>query len=64
MTREEPTVESVLRTAAEAGLPLTQDEAEKLLPGIKRNRGMAEDVRKILTKDLEPAVIYGAEGQP
>ena len=63
MTREEPTVEALLQTAAEKGLPLTKDEAEKLLPGIKRNRAMAEEVRKVLTKDLEPAVTFEAGGR-
>ena len=60
MTREEPTVDSLLQGAAESGLPLTREEAEKLLPGIKRNRAMAEEVRKLVTKDLEPAVTFDA----
>ena len=60
MNREEPTVESLLQGAAESGLPLTREEAEKLLPGIKRNRAMAEEVRKLVTKDLEPAVTFEA----
>ena len=58
--REEPTVESLLQAAAERGMPLSREDAEKVLGGVKRNRAMAEDLRKELTRELEPGVIFRA----
>ena len=51
---EEPTVEEILARAAEAGLPMTQDEADKLRVGVRRIRSMAEEVRALVTSDVEP----------
>jgi len=59
-TREEPTVDSLLQAAAERGMPLSREDAEKILGGVKRNRAMAQELRKEITKALEPAPIFQA----
>jgi hypothetical protein len=51
----DPTVEEILAGAAEAGLPITEDEARQLQPGVRRIRMMAEEVRALVTRDVEPA---------
>jgi hypothetical protein len=51
----EPTVEEILARAAEAGLRLTEDEARQLQPGVRRIRAMAQEVRALVTSDIEPS---------
>jgi hypothetical protein len=52
---DEPTVEEILARAAEAGLPMTADEAQKLRVGVRRIRMMAEEVRSLVTPEVEPS---------
>jgi hypothetical protein len=52
---DEPTVEEILARAAEAGLPMTAEEADRLRPGVRRIRLMAEEVRALVTSDVEPS---------
>jgi hypothetical protein len=52
---DEPTVEEILGHAAWAGLPLTEDEARQLQTGVRRIRGMAAEVRALVTPEDEPS---------
>jgi hypothetical protein len=51
----EPTVEEILARAAEAGLRITEDEARQLRVGVRRIRAMAEEVRALVSQDVEPS---------
>jgi hypothetical protein len=51
----EPTVEEILARAAQAGLTLSEEEANRLRPGVRRIRAMAAEVRVLVTKDVEPS---------
>jgi hypothetical protein len=51
----EPTVQEILARASDAGLPLTEDEARQLQAGVRRIRAMAEEVRALVTLDVEPS---------
>ena len=64
MTRqEELTTETVQANAAQAGLSLSNDEAQELLNGIKRNRDMAMQVRALVTPASEPRPIFQAQSK-
>jgi hypothetical protein len=52
---DEPTVEEILARAADAGLPMTEEEARQLRTGVRRIRAMAEEVRALVTPEVEPA---------
>lgn len=56
----EPTTESLLEDAKALGLPLTEEEATRLLTGVKRNLQMAESVRSLLALVIEPAPVFNA----
>jgi hypothetical protein len=49
------------RAAAErAGLSLTMDEAEEALAGANRWRRNVEQLRGLVERDLEPALVFRA----
>jgi hypothetical protein len=50
----EVTLEWVKAQAELAGLPLTEDEAKALIPGITRNRAQAQIARSFLTEHETP----------
>ena len=59
-TDNQPTVQSIMADARLAGLPLTEEEAGQLLKGVRRNREMAETVRKVIEASVEPAPVFDA----
>ncbi len=48
-------VDEVLAHAAHIGLPLDESEAGALLPGVRRIRQMADEVRALISPDTEPS---------
>ena len=60
MAGEEVTVQSLMAGAAQAGMPLTQEEAALLIKGVTRNRAMAATVRSLLESTSEPAGVFSA----
>ena len=43
-----------------AGLNLSEDELAKLLPGVNRTRRQADELRLLLTNQVEPAGHFSA----
>ena len=60
----EVTLEEVKRRAEDAHLPLPDDEAERLMKGINRMQRAAIDVRRHVTPDLEPHLVFAPEVRP
>jgi hypothetical protein len=44
--------------AAGAGLKLSEEELQRLLPGVNRSRAQAANLRDLLTLAAEPAAIF------
>lgn len=44
--------------AARAGLELSEDELNQLLPGVNRASNQADDLRKLVTNASEPAAVF------
>jgi hypothetical protein len=56
---EDITVSTILAQAKLAALPLTEEEAAQLLTGVRRNRLMAQAVRRLLVDPVtEPAPVF------
>jgi len=53
ITRDELRVRAV-----RAGLELSEDELDQLLPGVKRAYNQADDLRKLVTNADEPAAVF------
>jgi hypothetical protein len=53
-------IESLRAMARQAGLRLSEDELQRLLPGANRSCRQAADLRTILTADAEPAALFFA----
>jgi Ca2+-binding EF-hand superfamily protein len=50
-----------LRTMAErAGLKLSDDELQRLLPGVNRSKQQAQELRELITATDEPAIVFDA----
>ena len=58
---EELTIEQIRKIAANAGMPLSEEDAEKLLSGANRTRRMVAKVRDLVSADLEPGGVFRAE---
>lgn len=54
------TIDYVRLTAERAGLALAEEEAVRLLDGLKRGRAMTQAVRRVVTPEAEPAPVFGA----
>ena len=52
------TVENLRTIAAQRGLKLTDEELQKLLPGVIRSRQQAAELRELLTLSDEPAAVF------
>jgi hypothetical protein len=48
--------------AARSGLQLTNEELEKLLPGVNRSYSHARELRGLVTDRTEPAIFFAASG--
>jgi hypothetical protein len=46
--------------AARAGLKLSEDELQQLLPGVNRSHHQARELRALVAEDDEPAAIFMA----
>lgn len=64
MPDNEVTLDEVKRRAADAHLPLPDDEAERLVKGVNRMHRAAQDVRRHVTPDLEPHLVFQPEVRP
>ncbi len=52
--------ETLKALAARAGFNLNDEDVEKLAPGLQRTRQMADEIRKVISPELEPAPIFTA----
>jgi hypothetical protein len=58
---KEITLEELSVLALQAGLKLTQDELQRLLPGVNRSRTQITELRDLMKKDREPAGFFSAQ---
>jgi hypothetical protein len=58
---KEMTLEELSLVAAQAGLRLTQDELQRLLPGVNRSHIQVTELRDLMTDNLEPAGVFSAQ---
>lgn len=54
------TLEELRRLAQRAGLRLSENEFERLLPGVIRARQQAATLRELIGANDEPAGVFGA----
>ena len=52
------TIENLKTIAAQRGLKLTDEELQKLLPGVIRSRQQAAELRELLSLPNEPAAVF------
>ena len=57
---DEITLDELSKLAAQAGLKLSDDELQKLLPGVNRARKQAAELRQLITNSTEPAETFSA----
>ena len=55
------TLEELSVLALQAGLKLTQDELQRLLPGVNRSRIQVAQLRDLMKEDQEPAGVFSAQ---
>jgi len=67
MTSDEaPSIEVIRQLAQQAGLALSDEELNELMPGIARNRERAQRLEKWASQAVEPAtgsLVKGTEDQ-
>ena len=62
---QEMTLEELSLWAVQAGLKLTRDELQRILPGVHRSRIQVAELRDLMPDHLEPAGVFLAQkGQP
>ena len=54
-------IDQLRALAQRAGLHLSEDELQKLLPGVGRTRLQAEELRQLLDSRVEPAGHFSAQ---
>ena len=54
------TVDDLRTTAQRAGLELSDDELQRLLPGVIRAKKQAGELRALVLLDTEPAGMFNA----
>jgi Ca2+-binding EF-hand superfamily protein len=57
---QEITIDDLRDMARSAGLKLSDDELERLLPGVNRSKRQAAELRELITLDTEPAGTFKA----
>lgn len=57
---EEFTLDELRKNAEQAGLRLSADELQRLLPGVNRSRKQASELRGLVSDSLEPAATFSA----
>ena len=58
---QEMTLEELSLLAVQAGLKLTRDELQRILPGVQRSRIQVAELRDLMTDKLEPAGVFLAQ---
>jgi hypothetical protein len=59
---EEMTIDGLRRMAQRAGLDLSDDELQRLLPGVNRSKRQAAELRELVTATDEPAAKFNVSG--
>jgi hypothetical protein len=57
---EQLTLEKLRAMAERAGLKLSDDELERLLPGVNRSRQQVAELRELIDRSGEPASAFKA----
>ena len=57
---DEMTIEEIRALASEAGLNLSDEELQRLLPGVARSKKQAADLRRLIGVDDEPDAAFAA----
>lgn len=57
---EETSLNQLRDMAQRAGLNLSDDELQKLLPGVNRTRQQADELRQLLGDQVEPSGHFSA----
>jgi hypothetical protein len=57
---EEITLDQLRSLAEQAGLKLSAEELERLLPGVNRSRKQASELRLVMRESVEPAAAFSA----
>jgi hypothetical protein len=60
---EEITFERLQAMAAEAGLNLSGEELQQLLPGVNRSRSQTKQPRELLFDAVEPSCFFAASNK-
>jgi len=53
-------LEDLRRMTARAGLSLSDEELQKLLPGVKRSQQQVFELRALLSDEIEPSAHFPA----
>ena len=59
MTKE-ITLARLQKMVEQSGLKLTDEEVEKLLPGVNRSQNQVLELRELITDSIEPATAFAA----
>jgi hypothetical protein len=57
---DELTIEKLRTLASDAGLNLTEEELQRMLPGVTRAKRQAGELRALIGAEKEPAVTFAA----
>jgi len=55
-------LDDLRRMASRAGLSLSDEELQKLLPGVNRAQRQVLELRELLSDEIEPAAHFPAAG--
>ena len=59
----ETTLDELRMMGVRAGLNLSEDELQRLLPGVNRSHKQVSELRDLMTDTLEPAGIFSAASE-
>ncbi|MGH7798056.1 MAG: hypothetical protein ACREQ2_24605 [Candidatus Binatia bacterium] len=59
---EEPMIENLRIASKRAGLDLSDDELQRLLPGVLRSKKQAAELRALIAASDEPAARFNVPG--
>jgi Ca2+-binding EF-hand superfamily protein len=59
---QEITLDSLRKMAERAGLKLSEDELQRLLPGVNRSKKQATELRELVAAGNEPASTFDPAG--
>jgi Asp-tRNA(Asn)/Glu-tRNA(Gln) amidotransferase C subunit len=57
---KEITLAQLQKMMKRSGLNLTDEEVEKLLPGVNRSQNQISELRELITDSIEPATAFAA----